>query len=325
MSADDELVLLQACTTPRFLSQILPLVGLPERRCRDLLQRMKERRLVRLLRRRWTTTRSGERYAQELLAEAERKEHEAEAKRRRTQEMTATLQERLLGVLKEVQAVVSECQEIPLAADELRRLESELEHLRTLQHRLGAPPAAEDLGELERILNERLPAATAVAREVRAHVASLGLFEVVREPMVIDDPIWLLCTSCRLLQGQPRHYDGRYECPKCKRQGRAFVPSRKSIQSYVAPAGDRANEVDSRELLLRRLRKALQIYRLPGPVAEKILKFFDGSPMSPHDLHFACRLWMGEAGTRMIVTFVFQIPFNYPYPWPSGPWGQPGV
>jgi len=323
MSADEELVLLQVCAAPRFLSEIVPFVGLPERRCRELLQSLKRRKLVRLLHRRWTTTRLGEKYARQLLAEAQRKKDEAEARRRRIQERTAALGECLLPVQKEVQTAVEECREIPLASAQLRRLEAELESLRSIKQRLDETLTEEGLRELENVLEERLPQAAAITRQVRAEVASLGLFEVVCEPLVVDDPVWLLCTSCGLLQGQRPRFSPRYECMGCHREGRTFVPPEKSIQAYVAPARDRAKELDPRESFLRRLRKVLEIYRLPNPVAEEILEFFNQYPVTVEDLHFLCRARLGEAGTRLIVAHVFQIPLDYPSPWPSAAWTPP--
>lgn len=317
MSRNDEVKVLQACTTPQFLSQIVPLTGLPERRLRGLLQSLKSRELVRLLHRRWTTTRAGERYLRRVLGEIEREEREAGEKLRRSEELTAALRGRLVDVQEKLQAAVQECKEIPLAEPQMRRLEPELESLRSCQRQLEASPDEASLNELERLLNDRLPVAAALARQVRAQVASLGLFEVVREPLAIDDPIWFVCTGCRNLQGKYRRVDGRYECDKCRRRGRVFVPSQKSIKDYVAPSRDRRDEVDSREWLLRRLRKAFEMHHLPSPVAERILMDVDRTTLSPHDVHFNCRMWIGETTTRMTVASVFQIPRNYPYPWLS--------
>jgi len=97
MSMEEEFKLLEACAIPRFLSQIVPLVGVPERRCRDLFQSLRKRGLVRLVLRRWVRTRSGVRYMEELREAIRRKEEEAEAERRRVRERAAALRERLLG------------------------------------------------------------------------------------------------------------------------------------------------------------------------------------------------------------------------------------
>ncbi len=316
MSRNEEVKVLQACTTPRFMSQIIPLTGLRERRLRGLLQSLKSRGLARLLHRRWATTRAGERYAQRILAEIETEEREAEERRRRIEQLAAALRGRLVEVQGQVQAAVSECKEIPLAEPQMQRLEPELERLRSFQRQLAMARDETSLRKLERVLNARLPRVAALAQEAGAQVASLGLFEVVRKRQQVDDPVWLRCTACRQLQPEYRQVDNRHECVKCHRRGRVFVSAQKSTQDYVAPPSDQGAEMDSREWLLRRLRTALEAHRMPSPVAGWILTSVEKTTMSPHAVHFACRMRMGETATRMTVAYVFQIPRDYPYPWP---------
>ena len=320
MSEIDELRLLQLCRTTRFLSEIVPLSGLPERQCRGILQSMKTRRLVRLVRRRWATTRAGEAHLQALLAEMEEKEREAQETGKRIESLRAPLRERLLAAEREMHAVARECEEIPLAGGRLRQLRPNLGAVQSLRERLEAGRDEQSVLELERLVDDSLPGAVDLVREVHAQVADLGLFETVRDVVVIDDPIWLLCGACGKLQGQTPSFDQRYECLECHRKGRSFLPAKKSVEDYIAPSNDRKYEVSAQEQLRRRLRKVLQVYHLPGPVARKILAFLDRSPVSLHDVHFACRVWMGEKGTRLIVAATFLIPPNYPLPWPNTPW-----
>ncbi len=319
MSSDEEVRILKVCTTPRFLSEIVPLVGLPERRCREQLQSVKTRKLVRLLHRRWSTTRAGERYMQELAAEAEAKEREVEAKRRKMRGLAAPLRARIETVREEVEAVESECKEIPLASSQSGRIEIEVRTLRSLQRRVDSAPNQESLKKLDRVLKRRLPRATVLARETHAQVANLGLFEVLRLPDYVDDPIWLLCSSCHEMQAQPTSWHGRYKCIECKRRGRPFVPSQKSIRDYVLPPFVQPKKLDVPELLLRSLRIALAAGHWPSPVAEGILNDFKESSMTEDGLYFACRLSMGEYGARMIVWRVFGMPSAFPSPMPSRP------
>ncbi len=320
MSSGEEVRILKVCTTPRFLSEIVPLVGLPERRCRDQLQSMKTRKLVRLLGRRWSATGTGERYMQELAAEAERKEREAEAAHRRMQGLAASLRARLGEVREEVEAVESECREIPPAAPQLRRIGVGLRTLRSLEQRLDSARNQESLERLDRVLKRRLPRATVLARETHAQVANLGLFEILRQPTYVDDPIWLLCSSCHKLQAQGASFNGRYKCIECGRAGRPFVPSQRSIDDYVAPPFVEAKKWDVPELLLRHLRNILAAGHWPSPVAERILDDFKESSMTEDCLHSACRRSMGEIGARMIVRRVFGTTSAYPYPLPGRHW-----
>lgn len=324
MTAEDESGLLEACRTPRFLAELLPLTGLSERTCREMLQGLKKRKLVRLAQRRWALTRAGERYAKELLTQIKTNQQEAEERRRRIETLRAGFQTRLLNVRKEVEGALSECQRIPRATQHARVLEPELEALISLQQGLDASPDEEGLRESERTLDDRLPRVSALARQARTALDGLGLFELVREPMFIADPLWLLCTACKQLQGQHRSYLDRYECVNCKQEGRPFAPSQTSVKPYSLPPEDRQTKFEPQQFLRRNLRRVLELYHTPAPVAEKILDFFDGLPLTVNDLHFACAHWMGEAGTRYLVAAVFQIHPDYPFPWPTTGWRYTG-
>lgn len=210
---EEDVRVLRATRFARPLREVVAATGMPERRCRTVLQRLRKRGYVAVSGRLWRITRDGAKYLGEIerstpsgqsaqesdRSKSLRDEYATHLEAKEFSRKKSELGARAGRVLQMLEKVVSDCKSIPFARPERDELGPLEEEIRWFTERL---PQVTDAGKLEKAQAELEPLiqkGETLVLQAQARIKQLRGFEFLEE----DDwtfEIKLKCKGCGALQ-----------------------------------------------------------------------------------------------------------------------------
>ncbi len=268
--------------------------------------------MVRLVERRWKRTPAGGKRLRELEDEVAREQHAADETQKARRLRIENLRSSLAGLVRRLEAVTREAEEVPSAWGVLEDLRGAASRLRALDAELAQASDDARVQQLETALARESSRSETTLSDAKRRMEGQGLLEIIRDPFMREDPVWLACVACHGLQSNGPSWDGRYQCNHCKRRGKAFRPPHPSVEPYRIPLEEKGN-VAPWDMYMHAVKRQLELFKVPEPIARYILDLFRKSVPTPTELHSILSLFLGKNSTRHIVTRTFGLSFDYPY------------